>query len=211
LSNIISEIVENVKTGKDDKTVELVKGALQENVSPEVILNNGLIKGMLEVGDLFQKNEAFIPDMLIASRAMKRGTEVVKPYLKKDEVKSIGKIIVGTVKGDLHDIGKNLVSIMYESIGFKVIDLGVDVNTKKFIKAIDKYNPNAISLSALLTTTMNNQAETLKEIKYKFKDKIKVLVGGAPVTKEWADSIGADGYAPDAFGAAKVAKLVIGK
>lgn len=211
MSNIISEIVENVKTGKDDKTVELVKGALQENVSPEVILNNGLIKGMLEVGDLFQKNEAFIPDMLIASRAMKRGTEVVKPYLKKDEVKSIGKIIVGTVKGDLHDIGKNLVSIMYESIGFKVIDLGVDVNTKKFIKAIDKYNPNAISLSALLTTTMNNQAETLKEIKYKFKDKIKVLVGGAPVTKEWADSIGADGYAPDAFGAAKVAKLVIGK
>ena len=211
MSNIISEIVENVKTGKDDKTVELVKGALQENVRPEVILNNGLIKGMLEVGDLFQKNEAFIPDMLIASRAMKRGTEVVKPYLKKDEVKSIGKIIVGTVKGDLHDIGKNLVSIMYESIGFKVIDLGVDVNTKKFIKAIDKYNPNAISLSALLTTTMNNQAETLKEIKYKFKDKIKVLVGGAPVTKEWADSIGADGYAPDAFGAAKVAKLVIGK
>jgi len=211
LSNIVSEIVENVKTGKDDKTVELVKGALQENVSPEVILNNGLIKGMLEVGDLFQKNKAFIPDMLIASRAMKRGTEVVKPYLKKDEVRSIGKIIVGTVKGDLHDIGKNLVSIMYESIGFKVIDLGVDVNTKKFIKAIGKYNPNAISLSALLTTTMNNQAETLKEIKYKFKDKIKVLVGGAPVTKEWADSINADGYAPDAFGAAKVAKLVIGK
>jgi 5-methyltetrahydrofolate--homocysteine methyltransferase len=163
---------------------------------------------MNEVGVMFEKNEAFIPDMLIASRAMKQGMEQLKPHLKGGRSDTLGKIIVGTVKGDLHDIGKNLVSIFYESVGFEVIDLGTDVTTEKFIEAINKNNAKIVSLSALLTTTMINQAETLKTIKAKYGEEVAVLVGGAPVTKEWADSVGADGYSPNAYGACKIASSI---
>jgi len=209
MASLIEEIRKNVRTGEDNRTVELINEALQKKIDPKEILDQGLMLGMLDIGKLFEDQEAYIPDMLIASRAMKRGIETLKPYLERGEIKSIGKIIVGTVKGDLHDIGKNLVSIMYESVGFEVIDMGIDVITENFIDAIKEHKPKVVSLSSLLTTTMNNQIDTLKEIKRQFGDNIKVLVGGAPVTKEWADSIGADGYASNAYGAAKLSKSFV--
>ena len=208
MNDLISSIAEAKKKGRDKEVVELIEKALKEKIDPKKILNEGCTKGIMEIGELFQKNEAFIPDMLIASRAMKKGVELLKPFLQADSVNALGKIVVGTVKGDLHDIGKNLVGIMYQSIGFEVIDLGIDVNTEKFMDAIKKSGAKMVSLSALLTTTMAHQIETLKEIKSVFGDSVKVLVGGAPVTQEWADSIGADGYARDSYGAAILAKRI---
>ena len=210
MEKLLEELQEKVRKGDHVTTVELIDKAIGENIDPRKILNDGLIEGMMQIGELFQKNEAFIPDMLQSSRAMARAMEKLEPVLKRSPEDELGKIIIGTVKGDLHDIGKNLVSIMYKAVGFEVVDLGIDVTTDKYISAVNEHGGIVVSLSALITTTMNNQAETLKEIKAEFGSKVKVLVGGAPVTREWADSIGADGYAGDAFGAAKLARSVIG-
>jgi 5-methyltetrahydrofolate--homocysteine methyltransferase len=210
VEKLLEELQEKVRKGDHVATVELIEKAIEGNIDPKKILNDGLIEGMMQIGDMFQKNQAFIPDMLQSSRAMARAMEKLEPVLKGASGDNLGKIIIGTVKADLHDIGKNLVRIMYKTVGFEVVDLGIDVTTDKFISAVKEHGGKVVSLSALITTTMNNQEETLMGLKAEFGSKVKVLVGGAPVTQEWADSIGADGYAGDAFGAAKLARSVIG-
>ena len=202
----LDAIADSLIRGQAPEVESGVKGALDEGVPVREILHGALIKGMEVVGQRFKNNEFYIPEVLIAARAMKTGLELIRPKLIEEEVEPLGKAVIGTVKGDLHDIGKNLVGIMYETVGFRVKDLGIDVGTEKFIETIEELNPRIVSLSSLLTTTMENQKETLKEIKALYGDKVKVLVGGAPVTQEWADSIGADGFAKDCFGAAMIAK-----
>ncbi|MGL4284403.1 corrinoid protein [Eubacterium aggregans] len=204
----IQEIAEAVSGGKSKVVVQLVQEAVAEGCDPNEILNVGMIDAIGIVGEKFQKNEIFVPEMLVAARAMKKGVDVLKPHLAGDSVGTAGKLILGTVVGDLHDIGKSLVGMMLESSGFEVIDLGVDVPSEKFIETV-KANPDVkvVALSALLTTTMpslKNTVEVLNEMDS--RGDFKVLVGGAPITQEFADEIGADGYADDAASAATKAK-----
>lgn len=204
----IEAVSEAVQGGKSKKIGELVKQALDAGCSPNDILNKGMIDAMSIVGDKFTKNEIFVPEMLVAARAMKKGVEVLKPYLKGDDATSIGKIIMGTVGGDLHDIGKNLVIMMMESTGFEVIDLGVDVPAEKFVSTLQE-NPDVkiVGASALLTTTMPALKETVAALnECELRSGVKVMVGGAPITQEFADEIGADAYTEDAASAAQVAK-----
>ncbi len=207
MSNIetISQAVQN---GKSKKIGELVKQALDAGCQPTEILNKGMIEAMSIVGDKFTKNEIFVPEMLVAARAMKKGVEVLKPYLSGDNTTSVGKVIMGTVAGDLHDIGKNLVIMMLESAGFEVIDLGVDVPADKFVSTLEE-NPDTkiVAASSLLTTTMPALKETVAALNdCKLRNNIKVMVGGAPITQDFADEIGADAYTEDAASAAQVAK-----
>ena len=203
----IDEIVLAVEKGSKKSVEALVADALKENIDPIGILNDGMKKGMDKIGGKFSKGEAFVPEMLMAARAMKAGMELLKPKLAGKTIVSLGKCIVGTVHGDLHDIGKNLVAMMLESSGFEVIDLGADVPVDKFIAAV-KENQDAklVALSCLLTTTMPAMEETTKAIKANTSIGIKVIIGGAPITQDFANIIGADGYSPDAAGAAKLAK-----
>jgi 5-methyltetrahydrofolate--homocysteine methyltransferase len=205
--DVISEVLQR---GDAEKVGELVKKALEENFAPKKILEDGLIKGMDIIGAKFKRNEVYVPEVLIAARAMRVGMEVLRPKLTETGVKSIGKVIVGTVKGDLHDIGKNLVKMMLEGAGFEVIDLGVDVSADKFVEAVKEHQPNIIGMSALLTTTMVNMPEVIKALEVAgLRDKVKIMVGGAPITQNYADQIGADGYSPDAASAADKAKTFI--
>ncbi|MEG1432705.1 corrinoid protein [Eubacterium sp.] len=204
----IQEIAEAVSGGKSKVVVQLVQEAVAEGCDPNEILNVGMIDAMGIVGEKFQKNEIFVPEMLVAARAMKKGVDVLKPHLAGDSVGAAGKLILGTVAGDLHDIGKNLVGMMLESSGFEVIDLGVDVPSEKFIETV-KANPDVkvVALSALLTTTMPSLKITVEVLnEMDSRGDFKVLVGGAPITQEFADEIGADGYADDAASAATKAK-----
>lgn len=197
-----------VQGGKSKKIGEIVKQAIDAGCEPNEILNKGMIDAMSIIGDKFSKNEIFVPEMLVAARAMKKGVEVLKPYLKGDSSNSIGKVIMGTVAGDLHDIGKNLVIMMLESTGFEVIDLGVDVSVDKFIETLNE-NPDVkiVAVSALLTTTMPAMKDTVKALnECENRNNIKVMVGGAPITQSFADEIGADAYTEDAASAAQVAK-----
>ena len=189
---------------------ELVQQAIKEGCAPEDILNKGLVKGMEEVGRRFRENEYFVPDVLISAKAMKAGSELLKPLLAKAGAKPLGTVIMGTVEGDMHDIGKNLVVMMLEGSGFRVVDMGVNVSSEKFQQAVAA-NPDAsvIGLSALLTTTMINMGKTIQAVK-KSKGSVKFMVGGAPVTDSFAKEIGADGFAPDASRAVDVAKQLIG-
>jgi 5-methyltetrahydrofolate--homocysteine methyltransferase len=189
---------------------ELVQQAIKEGCAPDDILNNGLVKGMQEVGRRFRENEYFVPDVLISAKAMKAGSELLKPLLAQSGAKPLGTVIMGTVEGDMHDIGKNLVVMMLEGAGFRVIDLGVNVPPDKFTEAAAA-NPDAavVGLSALLTTTMVNMGKTIQAVKAA-KSSLKFLVGGAPVTDSFAKEIGADGYAADASRAVDVAKQLIG-
>ena len=216
-------IVENVICGRADKNasyppnkkgqpgvVELVQEALKEGVSPNDVLVKGLIAGMDIVGKRFKANEIYVPEVLIAARAMKAGMAILKPLLADTGIKPTGTFIIGTVKGDLHDIGKNLVSMMMEGAGFNVVDLGVDVQPAKFVDIIKKNPDSLVGMSALLTTTMMGMKETLESIKKEgAAGKVKVMIGGAPVTQKFADEIGADGYAPDAASAVDVAKKLL--
>jgi 5-methyltetrahydrofolate--homocysteine methyltransferase len=203
-------ISEALQRGDAEKVGELVKKALEENFAPKKILEDGLIKGMDIIGAKFKRNEVYVPEVLIAARAMRVGMEVLRPKLTETGVKSIGKVIIGTVKGDLHDIGKNLVKMMLEGAGFEVIDLGVDVSVEKFVEAVKEHQPNIIGMSALLTTTMVNMPEVIKALEVAgLKDKVKIMVGGAPITQNYANQIGADGYSPDAASAADKAKTFI--
>ena len=205
--DVISEVLQR---GDAEKVGELVKKALEENFAPKKILEDGLIKGMDIIGAKFKRNEVYVPEVLIAARAMRVGMEVLRPKLTETGVKSIGKVIVGTVKGDLHDIGKNLVKMMLEGAGFEVIDLGVDVSADKFVEAVKEHQPNIIGMSALLTTTMVNMPEVIKALEVAgLKDKVKIMIGGAPITQNYANQIGADGYSPDAASAADKAKTFI--
>jgi corrinoid protein of di/trimethylamine methyltransferase len=206
----IDEIYKAVETGKTKIITGLVEEAIAEGIEPLRILNEGMIDAMACVGEKFQRSEIFVPEMLVAAKAMKTGVEVLKPLLGKTDVASHGKCIIGTVHGDLHDIGKNLVALMIESAGFEVIDLGVDVPVATFVNSI-KENPDAriVGLSCLLTTTMQALKETAGALKSSGLTGFKLIVGGAPVTQEFADQIGADGFSPDAAGAAVLAKQLV--
>ena len=205
--NVISEALQR---GDAEKVEELVKKAIEENLTPKKILEDGLIKGMDIIGTKFKKNEVYVPEVLIAARAMHAGMNILKPKLIESGVKNIGKVAIGTVKGDLHDIGKNLVKMMLEGAGFEVIDLGTDISTDKFVEAVKEHKPNIIGMSALLTTTMVNMVEVIKALDAEgLRDKVKIMVGGAPVTQNYADQIGADGYSPDASSAVDKAKVFL--
>ena len=207
----IAEIQSAVEAGKKKIVKELVEEALAEGFDPVAILNQGMIEAMGNIGEKFKTGEIFVPEMLVAARAMKAGVEILKPHLANEQNISIGKFIIGTVEGDLHDIGKNLVAMMVEGSGFSVIDLGVDVSPEKIIETI-KENPDCrlVGLSALLTTTMPSLNRTVAAItEAGLKDQVKIIVGGAPITQEFADTIGADGYAADAASAASLAKEMI--
>ena len=208
----IKDIASAVELGKVKIITDLVQEALEAGDDPNAILNDGMIGAMSIVGAKFQANEIFVPEMLVAAKTMKKGVEVLKPHLTGDSVGKNGKYIIGTVAGDLHDIGKNLVALMIESAGFEVIDLGVDVPADKFVEAI-KANPDCkvVGASALLTTTMDSLKNTVEMmINAGCKSQVKIMVGGAPITQAFADEIGADAYTPDA-GAAAVKAIELAK
>ena len=202
-----NNISESLQKGDANKVAELVKQALEEKIVPKEILENGLIKGMGIIGEKFKKNEVYVPEVLIAARAMHAGMDVLKPKLVEAGVKNLGKVTMGTVKGDLHDIGKNLVNMMLEGAGFEVIDLGVDVSAEEFVEAVKEHQPNILGMSALLTTTMINMADVIKALESAgLRAQVKIMIGGAPITQNYAEQIGADSYAPDAASAADLAK-----
>ena len=204
----IEEVYALVEKGKAKVIAVAVQEALDAGCNPEYILNQGMINAMDAVGEKFKNGEIFVPEMLVAARAMKKGVEVLKPHLATGAAGAAGKVIIGTVAGDLHDIGKNLVSMMLESAGFEVIDLGVDVPKEKFVEAYEA-NPDTkiICCSALLTTTMPALKDAVALLnESSFRSQIKVMVGGAPITQEFADEIGADAYTEDAASCAKKAK-----
>lgn len=206
----IEELAAAVTKGKAKLVPNLVKDCLAEGIDPVEILNKGMIGAMDIVGEKFKNNEIFVPEMLVAARAMKKGVEVLKPSLAGGDNISLGKYVIGTVAGDLHDIGKNLVAMMIESSGFEVIDLGVDVPKEKFVEAV-KNDPEVkiVGLSALLTTTMPAMKDTVEAlIEAGCKSQVKIMVGGAPITQEFADEIGADCYTTDAASAAQAAKAL---
>jgi len=206
----LKEIYEGVVSGNAQKVANDVQAALDAGVPAEKILKEALIPGMAEVGARFERNEYFVPEMLISARAMQYGLNKLKPLLAASGVEPLGKVVIGTVKGDLHDIGKNLVAMMMEGAGFEIMDLGVDAAPEKFVDAAKK-GAQVVAMSALLTTTMPGMKTTIDALKEAgIRDKVKVLIGGAPVTQAYADQIGADGYAPDASSAARKAKELIG-
>jgi len=205
--SILKEIALNLETGDSSTVKELCRQALSLSIPADVILNQGLIKGMEVVGFKFKKNEIFIPEVLIAARAMKAGLEILKPHLSKKKKKMRRKILMGTVKGDLHDIGKKIVGMMLEREGYEIIDIGIDVTKEKFLKAIKKEKPEVVGMSALLTTTMSYMKEVIETIKKaKLREEVKIIIGGAPVTQSFADEIKADGYGLDAVAAIDLVK-----
>jgi len=188
-----------------------VETALNAGASADQIMQQGLIRAMTEVGRLYESGEYYVPEMLIAARAMQTGLVVLKPLLVQNGVKSAGRVTIGTVKGDLHDIGKNLVGMMLEGAGFEIKDLGTDVEPDKFVALVQNEHMDIIALSALLTTTMTNMAMTIEALRSAgIRDKVKVMIGGAPVTEDYAKKIGADGYSPDASAAVRLAKSLMG-
>lgn len=206
----MEQIYQAVLDGDLDLTIENVRTALSSGATASDILQKGLIPAMGEVGRLFEEGDCFVPEMLVSARAMQAGLEILKPLLVQAGIEPVGQVVVGTVKGDLHDIGKNLVSMMLEGAGFKVIDLGVDVPPEKFVNALhDKVD--ILALSALLTTTMPSMENTIRVIEAAgLRDRIKIIVGGAPVTADYAQQIGADGFAKDAGQAVTLAKSLMG-
>jgi 5-methyltetrahydrofolate--homocysteine methyltransferase len=208
---VLEELAQALINGNAPKTKELAQKAVDEGIAPGKVLNEGLIVGMNEVGRRFKNNEFYVPEVLIAARAMHAGMDVLKPLLSEAEAASAGTVLIGTVKGDLHDIGKNLVAMMLEGAGFNVVDLGVDVSSEKFLEAVRDHKPKVVGLSALLTTTMPAMKTTIEALKEAgVRDSVKIMIGGAPVTQRYADEIGADGYAPDAASAVDVARSLAG-
>ncbi|HZK21704.1 MAG TPA: cobalamin-dependent protein [Oscillospiraceae bacterium] len=204
--SVLLQINEMLQKGRAKNVEDLVKQALCEGIPAKDILSDGLISAMMAVGQKFKENKIYVPEVLIAARAMNAAVAVLKPELVKQGVEPVGKAIVCTVKGDLHDIGKNLVKMMLEGVGIECIDLGVDVDSSKIIEAVKNTGAKVICLSALLTTTMTAQKDTIEALKEAgLRDSVKVMVGGAPVTQSFADSIGADAYAVDAASAAEIA------
>jgi 5-methyltetrahydrofolate--homocysteine methyltransferase len=205
-----AELYDKVINGDAGGVVELTTQALQQGIQAGELLNDVLIPAMADVGQRFERQEFFVPEMLVAARAMKSGVEVLRPHLVAAGVKPIGTVVVGTVSGDLHDIGKNLVIMMLEGTGFRVVDLGVDVAGDKFVAAVREHKPQLLGMSALLTTTMLGMKSTLEALtKAGVRDQVKVMVGGAPVTQRFAEEIGADIYAADASSAARKAKELV--
>lgn len=206
----LKALSEAVIKGDQNKALEITKAAIAEGIPPEDILNKGLIEGMNYIGVKFKNNEVYIPEVLIAARAMKTAMEVLEPKLVAAGVKPLAKAAIGTVQGDLHDIGKNLVVMMLKGAGFEVVDLGVDVSAQKFVDKVKELKPKIIGMSALLTTTMPSMEKTIQALKAAGVA-VKTMIGGAPVTQAYADRIGADGYAADAASAVDLAKSLISK
>lgn len=207
LANIYQAILEGDMVG----ATEYVQGALDADIDAAAILHGGLIPAMEEVGRLFEEGEYFVPEMLISARAMQACLGILKPLLVDADIKPVGKVAIGTVKGDLHDIGKNLVAMMLEGGGFEITDLGTDVSPEKYIEAIQREEVDIVGMSALLTTTMPNMVTTINAISEAgLREKVKIIIGGAPVTADYADQIGADGFAPDASQAVSLAKKLVG-
>lgn len=205
LKNIYQDVID----GKASEVEAGVKAAIAAGIGAEEILNKGLIAAMNEIGQLFEAGDLFVPEMLIAARAMQAGLKYLKPYLAKADVKAAGKVAIGTVKGDLHDIGKNLVAMMLEGSGFEIMDLGVDVTPEAFVNAV-KNGAQIIGMSALLTTTMSSMETTIQALKTAgLRDKVKVMIGGAPVTQDYANKIGADAFAADASSATRAARQLL--
>ena len=203
---IIDDISSALQRGKKKEVVALVQQALDEGVSAETILKDGLLAGMDIIGGKFKRDEIFVPEVLVAARAMNAGTALLKEHLSGDAAEPIGRACIGTVKGDMHDIGKNLVRMMMEGKGLKVIDLGVDVPTENFLEAAREHNAQIIACSALLTTTMGEMRNIVEAVEAsELKGKVKVMIGGAPITQAYCDQIGADCYTPDAATAADAA------
>ncbi|MBQ7876494.1 MAG: corrinoid protein [Clostridia bacterium] len=204
--SILVEISEFVQKGRAKNVKECVTKALEEGVSAKEILNDALIAGMMIVGEKFKNNEVYVPEVLIAARAMNGGVNVIKPYLTKEGVEPVGKAVICTVKGDLHDIGKNLVKMMLEGVGIECVDLGVDVSGEQVVEAVKESGARVVCLSSLLTTTMDYQKDIIDSLKEAgLRDNVKVMVGGAPLNNEFAMGIGADAYTKDAAEAAEVA------
>ena len=206
MSEILTTISERLQKGKAAEVVTLVKEAMEAGLAPKDILDNGLLAGMGIIGEKFKNNEVFVPEVLVAARAMNKGVEVLKPMLIAEGVTSRGVAVIGTVKGDLHDIGKNLVKMMMEGRGLKMIDLGVDVPPEKFVEAAKENDADVICCSALLTTTMGEMSKVVEMVQQAgLSQKVKVMIGGAPVTQSFCEQIGADCYTPDATTAADAA------
>jgi 5-methyltetrahydrofolate--homocysteine methyltransferase len=206
LESIRKAIIE----GQAKEVEQQVQVALGEGLNAAQILYEALIPAMAEVGRLYEEGEYFVPEMLIAARAMKTGLGVLKPHLLGENVKPLGKVAIATVQGDLHDIGKNLVSLMLEGAGFEIVDLGVNAEPEKFVEAIRQHQVNVVALSALLTTTMTHMKDTIQALQAAgLRDQVKVIIGGAPITQAFANEIGADGYAPDASQAVTLTKRLL--
>lgn len=210
MDNILDKIYDAIIEGQLSEVRAQVQTALDAGMAPVILLNEGMVPAMAEVGRLFEIREYFVPEMMMSARAMKAGLDLLKPRLLDANVPFAGRVVIGTVKGDLHDIGKNMVGMMLEGGGFEVIDLGVDVAPEAFVQAVRDRNPNLIGLSALLTTTMGNMQATIAALEAAdLRGQVKVMVGGAPLTQEFADEIHADGFAPDASRAVALAKSLI--
>ncbi len=211
MSDILRQIMDSLYNGDAKAVAELTQKALDEGLTPAEVLNGGLVTGMDQVGTDFRNNVLFVPEVLIAARAMHAGMDILRPLLVESDVKAAGKVLIGTVVGDLHDIGKNLVAMMLEGGGFEVVDLGIDTAPEKFVEAVKTEQPDLIGMSALLTTTMPAMKRTIDALaEAGVRDRVKVMIGGAPVTQAYAEEIGADGYAPDAASAVELARSLMG-
>ncbi len=210
MDEMLKSLFDAILDGEVESAKSNVQKALDAQLNPTTILNEGMIAAMREVGCRFEGGEYFVPEMLVSARAMQTGMAILKPYLQKTDIQSSGKIVIGTVKGDLHDIGKNLVTLMLEGAGFEVKDLGVDVPIEKFVHAVQEEKPDIVAMSALLTTTMQMMKQIIDALaEAGLRDKVKVVVGGAPVTESFANEIGADGFSQDASRAVSVAKSLV--
>lgn len=208
----LERISNSVIAGDDAEVAELTRQAIDGGVQPSEIINSGLIKGMNVVGQRFKAGEMYVPEVMVAARAMKAGMELVRPLIVEGDIPTAGKVVLGTVAGDLHDIGKNLVGMMMESGGMTVVNMGVDISAEKFAGAVREHKPDVLAMSALLTTTMLAMKDTIELLKEEgLRDSVKVIVGGAPVTADFANEIGADGWAPDAASAKDLAADLAGK
>ncbi len=212
MEEVVKKLFDAVLEGDFDGVRTNVQAALDAKLDPNVILNEGMIAAMREVGCRFEAGEYYVPEMLIAARAMQTGMAILKPHLQQTDRKSSGKVVIGTVKGDLHDIGKNLVSLMLEGAGYEIVDLGVDVPIEEFIRVVREEKPDIVGMSALLTTTMQMMKQTIDAFEVAgLRDQVKFIIGGAPVTESYASQIGADGFSPDASRAVNVVKALLGK
>jgi 5-methyltetrahydrofolate--homocysteine methyltransferase len=210
MDNTIQAIYTSILEGDNKAIAGQIQAALDAGVEPGQVLNDGMVAAMSEVGRLFEEGEYFVPEMLIAARAMKAGMEVLKPRLVQADVRSAGKIVAGTVQGDLHDIGKNLVCMMLEGAAFEIIDLGADVPPERFVQAVRESGAQIVAMSALLTTTMGSMRDTIAAFKAAgVREQVKIMVGGAPLSEQYAQDIGADGYAGDASKAVALAKALV--
>jgi corrinoid protein of di/trimethylamine methyltransferase len=207
----LNQLYEAIVAGKLEPAVEVTKEALAEGMEPKTIINDYMIRAMGEIGQRFQDGKAFVPQLLMAARAMKGALELIKPLLAGDASSTVGKVVIGTVKGDLHDIGKNLVASMLEGSGFEVVNIGIDIPAEKFIAAVNEHQPDILCMSALLTTTMPYMKTVIDAVEAAgLRGKVKIMVGGAPINQSYAEQIGADGYSDNANSAVVTAKTLMG-